>query len=192
MTQNMHGDINAHRISRRRLQILVIGYNEDSCTSEARDAAYRVGAEIAKRGAILVTGGLGGVMEAASRGAYENGGITLSIIPQKEIDEANPYSTAVVATGIGHMRNFINVYSADGVIVVGGGAGTITEIAAAYIEGKPIVSLVGTGGAADTYAGQYMDDRERIKIHAARTPSEAVEMLIRLIETSKNKQQRIE
>lgn len=179
----MHREKNVNRTGRRRLQILVIGYNEDSCTPEAREAAYRVGAEIAKRGAVLVTGGLGGVMEAASRGAQENGGITLSIIPQKEIDEANPYSTVIVATGIGHMRNFINVYSADGVIVVGGGAGTVTEIAAAYIEGKPIVSLVGTGGAADTYAEQYMDERRRVKIYAARSPSEAVEMLIRLINT---------
>ncbi len=171
---------------RRRLQILVIGYNEDSCTPDAREAAFKVGAEIAKRGAILVTGGLGGVMEAAARGAYENGGITLSIIPQKDIDEANPYSTAIVATGIGHMRNFINVYSADGVIVVGGGAGTITEIAVAYIEGKPIVSLIGTGGAADEYAEKYMDDRRRVKIYSASSPSEAVELLISLI--SKNKE----
>lgn len=181
----MHEKEKTRPIRNRRLQILVIGYNEDSCTPEAREAAYRVGAEIAKRGAILVTGGLGGVMEAAARGAHENGGITLSIIPQKDIDEANPYSTVVVATGIGHMRNFINVYSADGVIVVGGGAGTVTEIAAAYIEEKPIVSLLGTGGAADTYAGQYVDERKRIKIHAATTPSEAVETLIRLVETSK-------
>jgi|YelNatPaOPRAMG01_1025707.scaffolds.fasta_scaffold62818_1 uncharacterized protein (TIGR00725 family) len=174
---------------RRRLQILVVGYNEDSCTPEAREAAYRVGAEIARMGAILVTGGLGGVMEAAARGAYENGGITLSIIPQKDIDEANPYSTVIAATGIGHMRNFINVYSADGVIVVGGGAGTITEIAAAYIEGKPIVSLVGTGGAADEYAEKYIDDRRRVKIHAASSPSEAVDLLISLINTVKNKKQ---
>jgi len=177
----MNGEERAPNPKRRRLQILVVGYNEDSCTPVAREAAYRVGAEIARNGAVLVTGGLGGVMEAAARGAYENGGITLSIIPQKEIDEANPYSTVVAATGIGHMRNFINVYSADGVIVVGGGAGTLTEIAAAYIEGKPIVTLLGTGGVADEYAGKYIDDRRRVKIYAASTPSEAVEILIGLI-----------
>jgi uncharacterized protein (TIGR00725 family) len=87
------------------------------------------------------------------------------------------------------MRNFINVYSADGVIVVGGGAGTITEIAAAYIEGKPIVSLVGTGGAADEYAEKYIDDRRRVKIYAASSPPEAVDLLISLINTVKNKKQ---
>jgi hypothetical protein len=79
------------------------------------------------------------------------------------------------------MRNFINVYSADGVIVVGGGAGTLTEIAAAYIEGKPIVALRGSGGVADEYAGRYLDQRKTVLIHAADTPSEAVELVLRLI-----------
>jgi uncharacterized protein (TIGR00725 family) len=79
------------------------------------------------------------------------------------------------------MRNFINVYSADGVIVVGGGAGTLTEIAAAYIEGKPIVALRGSGGVADEYAGRYLDQRKTVLIHAADTPSEVVELVLRLV-----------
>jgi len=86
-----------------------------------------------------------------------------------------------VATGIGHLRNFVNVYSADGVIVVGGGAGTLSEIAAAYIEGKPIVALKGSGGVADEYAGRYLDQRRTVLVHAAETPREAVDLVLRLI-----------
>jgi len=165
----------------RRPQILVVGYNKDTCDERAWRLAYEVGREVARRGAVLVTGGLGGVMEAASKGAFETGGLTVSIIPQKDVREANPYSTVVVATGISHLRNFINVYSADGVIVVGGGAGTLTEVAAAYIEGKPVVALRGSGGVADEYAGRYLDQRKTVLIHAAETPSEAVELVLRLI-----------
>jgi len=159
----------------------VVGYNKDTCDEKAWRLAYEVGREVARRGAVLVTGGLGGVMEAASKGAFEAGGLTVSIIPQKDMREANPYSTVVVATGISHLRNFINVYSADGVIVVGGGAGTLTEVAAAYIEGKPVVALKGSGGVADEYAGRYLDQRKTVLIHAAETPSEAVELVLRLI-----------
>ncbi len=159
----------------------MVGYNKDTCDERAWRLAYEVGREVARRGAVLVTGGLGGVMEAASKGAFETGGLTVSIIPQKDVREANPYSTVVVATGISHLRNFINVYSADGVIVVGGGAGTLTEVAAAYIEGKPVVALRGSGGVADEYAGRYLDQRKTVLIHAAETPSEAVELVLRLI-----------
>ncbi|MEM0382181.1 MAG: TIGR00725 family protein [Nitrososphaerota archaeon] len=161
-------------------QILVVGYNEDSCTDIARALAYEVGAEIARRGCILVTGGLGGVMAAAARGARENGGITVSILPQKETSAANPYSTVKIATGLSHMRNMVNVWSSDGVIVVGGGAGTLIEVAVAYLEGKPIVAVSGSGGVADEYAGKYLDDRQRVLIHRAGSPREAVEKVIRL------------
>lgn len=163
-------------------QILVVGYNEDSCTDVARALAYEVGAEIARRGHVLLTGGLGGVMASAARGAYEHGGITVSILPQKDTSQANPYSMIKIATGLSHMRNMVNVWSADGVIVVGGGAGTLIEVAAAYLEGKPVVALVGSGGVADEYAGKYIDERRRAIIHSAQTPREAVEKLIQLIE----------
>lgn len=170
--------------SRRRIQILVVGYNKDTCTRSAAELAYRVGREIALRGAVLVSGGLGGVMEAASRGASEAGGLVLGIIPQKDMKEANPYCNVVVATGMGHMRNFLNVYSSDGVIVVGGGAGTLSEVAAAYLEGKPIVALRESGGVADELAGKYLDERRTVQILSAATPEEAVELLMKRIEAT--------
>ncbi|MEM0481939.1 MAG: TIGR00725 family protein [Nitrososphaerota archaeon] len=163
-------------------QILVVGYNEDSCTDVARALAYEVGSEIARRGCILLTGGLGGVMASAAKGASEHGGITVAILPQKDTSQANPHSTVKIATGLSHMRNMVNVWSADGIIVVGGGAGTLIEVAAAYLEAKPIVALVGSGGVADEYAGKYIDERRRAIIHRAHSPREAVEKVIQLIE----------
>lgn len=165
----------------RKIQILVVGYNEELCTTKAEQIAYEVGREVARRGCILVTGGLGGVMEAAARGAVEAGGMALSIVPQKSLDDANPYSTVRVATGLGHMRNFVNVYSSDGVIVVGGGAGTLSEVAEAYIEGKPIVCIEGSGGIADSLP-EYLDERHRVRIHRVKTPKEAVDYILRVLE----------
>lgn len=75
----------------RKLQIAVIGYNKDRCTDEARRIAYEIGKEIACAGAILVCGGLGGVMESACKGAKENGGTTVGIIPQEEFSYANEF-----------------------------------------------------------------------------------------------------
>ncbi|MCS7142626.1 MAG: TIGR00725 family protein [Aigarchaeota archaeon] len=164
----------------RRVQILVVGYNQEICTPEALRIAYEVGRAVARRGCILVTGGLGGVMEAASRGALEEGGMTVSIIPQKMLNVANPYSTVVVATGLGHMRNFVNVYSADGVIVVGGGAGTLSEVSEAYIEGKPIVCIEGSGGIADNLP-EFLDERRTVRIMRARAPDEAVSLILDML-----------
>jgi uncharacterized protein (TIGR00725 family) len=79
------------------------------------------------------------------------------------------------------MRNFVNVWSSDGVIVVGGGAGTLIEVAAAYLEEKPIVSIVGSGGVADELAGKYLDDRRKVLIHGEPSPRQAVERLLSLI-----------
>lgn len=163
----------------RKLQILVIGYNGDSCTKEAYDIAYEVGKEIAERNAVLVTGGLGGVMEAASKGASENKGMVIGIIPFEDFEEANKYCSVVICTGIGFARDFITAYSADGVIIVGGGIGTLMEAGAAYMKKKPIVAIVGSGGIADAYAGRYLDERKHVKIIAAKTPKEAVDIIFR-------------
>ena len=110
----------------------MIGFGKDHCPETAYQAAYQVGLEVARRGALLLTGGLGGVMEAASRGAKDGGGFVIGIIPQDDKREANDFRVAVVATGFGFARDFITAYSADAIIVVGGGAGTMIEVAAAY------------------------------------------------------------
>jgi len=163
---------------KRKTQILVIGYNSNSCSRKANDIAYSVGREIAKREAVLITGGLGGVMEAASKGSSENNGMVIGIIPFDDLDSANKYCGIVVCTGIGFARNFITAYSADGVIIVGGGIGTLIEAGVAYMKEKPIVAMLGSGGIADMYAGKYLDERKLVKILAAKTPKEAMDIIL--------------
>lgn len=157
-----------------RRQIAVIGYDDQLCTEVARNSAFEVGREIAKAGAVLVCGGLGGVMKAACRGAKEEGGLTVGIIPSDDPSQANEHCDIVVVTGAGFVRDFFVVYSADAVIVVGGGSGTLTELSAAYQKSKPLISVTGTGGVADKFAGQYIDERRNVRVLAARSPSEAV------------------
>jgi uncharacterized protein (TIGR00725 family) len=163
----------------RRVQIAVIGYNKDRCTDAARKAAYEAGAEIARAGAALVCGGLGGVMEEACRGAKDNGGLTIGIIPQDDPSYANMHCDVVICTSIGYARDFIVAGSADGLIAIGGGVGTLTELSVAYMMKKPMVAIKGTGGTADHYGGTYLDERKRSKILAAKDAKTAVRMIFK-------------
>ena len=162
----------------RRTQIAVIGYNGDRCTEAAKSLAYEVGKEIAKSGAVLVCGGLGGVMEAACRGAKENGGTAVGIIPQEEFSFANEYCDIVICTGIGFARDFVVASSADGMIAVAGGVGTLIELSVGYMMKKPMAAIAGSGGTADQYGGKYLDERKRVPIMSARDPAEAVALVI--------------
>ena len=119
--------------------IAVIGAGQ--CESSIYMLAVEVGEEIAKRGAILVCGGLGGVMEAAAKGASMAGGITVGILPGPSCTSANPYITIPVATDMGQARNVIIAHTADGLVALSGGAGTLSEIGHGLKIGKPIVGL---------------------------------------------------
>ena len=160
---------------KRLVQVLVIGSDGDHCSESTYNAAREVGAHIATKSAITVTGGLGGVMEAACRGAKEKGGMVVGIIPHEDMSYANAFCDIIIPTGIGFARNFITAYSADTCIVVGGGAGTYIEACVAYQKGKPIVALTGTGGTADKIADTFLDDRKTVKVMGAPSPREAVE-----------------
>lgn len=105
------------------------------------EVAERVGAEIARRGALLVCGGLGGVMEAACRGAKSEGGTTVGILSGRDRREANPHVDVAIATGIGELRNALVVNAADAVVAVGGGYGTLSEIGFALKRGKRVIGL---------------------------------------------------
>ena len=161
----------------KRMQISVIGFNSDHCTESAYNIAYKVGEEVALRGAILITGGLGGVMEAASKGAKDRGGLVVGIIPQDDKHYANAYCDIVISTGLGYSRNFITAYSGDAIIVVGGGVGTSIEAEVAYQKGKPIMTIRGSGGTADKIAGKYLDDRKLVMVMAEENPRIAVEKI---------------
>jgi uncharacterized protein (TIGR00725 family) len=125
----------------RKIQIGVIGAG--LCTPEEAQAAYRIGREIALRGAVLVCGGMGGVMEAACMGALSADGITVGLLPTSRKEDANPYVDIAVVTDMGHARNAIIARSADVLIAVGGEYGTLSEIALGLKMGKKVVSLKG-------------------------------------------------
>jgi len=104
-------------------------------------AAEEVGAGLAAAGAVVVTGGLGGVMEAACRGARSRHGTTLGILPGEDRDAANGWVQVAVATGLGELRNGLVVRAADALVAVGGGHGTLSEVALALRIGRPVVGL---------------------------------------------------
>ncbi len=119
--------------------ISVIGAS--SCSDEIYGLAEEVGRLVAQKGAVLMTGGLGGVMEAASKGTKEAGGTAVGILPGFSRKEANAYVTVPVTTGLSHARNTIIVRSADAVIAVSGEYGTLSEIAIALKLGKPVIGI---------------------------------------------------
>lgn len=168
----------------KRIQILVIGHNENGSTPEAEKIAYETGIEIAKSGAVLITGGLGGVMRAACHGAKDAEGLTIGIIPQNDPSFANEYCDIVIPSGIGLARDFLNALSADGVIIIGGGSGTLSETCAAYMHKKPIVAIKHSGGIADKFADQYLDHRKNVKIIGVYSPKEAVKYILEKINSS--------
>ena len=123
--------------SRRIVAVIGAGH----CDSETRERAYEVGRRLAEAGCIVATGGLGGVMEGASAGAAQAGGLVLGILPGDDSRQANAHVTVAVATGMGEARNAILVATAAGLIAVGGEYGTLSEIALALKAGKPLVTL---------------------------------------------------
>ena len=119
--------------------IAVIGGEHPS--SEEAKLAEEVGRELARQGAILVCGGLGGVMEAASKGAVSEGGTTIGILPRDNRQQANPYIQIPIVTGMGYARNVIVVKSAQAVIAIDGSYGTLSEIGHALQYNIPVIGL---------------------------------------------------
>ena len=111
------------------------------CEAALEDLAAEVGRELARHDAVLICGGLGGVMAAAARGAKEVGGFTVGILPGAATSEANAYIDFPVATNLGHARNAVIVQTADALIAVGGGYGTLSEMALALKVGKCVIAI---------------------------------------------------
>jgi uncharacterized protein (TIGR00725 family) len=111
------------------------------CDAALAERARQVGRGLAERGCVVLTGGLGGVMEAASRGAAEGGGLVIGLLPGAEPADANAHVAVAIATGVGEARNAILACTAEALVAVGGGYGTLSEIAFALRRGKRVVSL---------------------------------------------------
>jgi uncharacterized protein (TIGR00725 family) len=118
------------------MQVALIGPGDEPTV-----AAAEVGRLLAERGAVVVCGGRGGAMEAACRGAKEADGLTVGILPGSDSSDANPFVDVVVPTGLGEARNALVVAAADVVIAIGGGYGTLSEIALALKAGKRVIGL---------------------------------------------------
>jgi uncharacterized protein (TIGR00725 family) len=151
--------------------ISVIGASQASA-SETR-LAEAVGSEIAKAGAVLICGGMGGVMEAACRGAKAENGMTIGILPGDNRNSANEFVDIPVATGIGHARNVAVVKSGQAVIAIGGSYGTLSEIGYALNAGLPVIGL-------ETWTISRKG-KDKCPILSVGTPAEAVKLAIDLI-----------
>lgn len=150
----------------------MIGVVGSGDTEKSHDTlAMEVGSLIARHGAVMVCGGLSGIMEAASRGAAQAGGNIIGILPGSDKDEANPHITFPIPTGLGVARNVLIVKSADALVALPGGPGTLSEIALALNTGKPVVDL----------GGWKIEGT-----HAASTADEAVLLALSLCESSGN------
>jgi uncharacterized protein (TIGR00725 family) len=138
------------------------------------EVAREVGARLAEVGAVVLTGGLDGVMAAAARGAREAGGQTVGLLPGTDSHDANRYLSVALPTGLGQARNAVLVHAADGLISVGGSWGTLSEIAFAMRAGKPVVCLHGWR-VTDA-------DGRPVSLVTADSPADAVARLLAALE----------
>ena len=157
-------------------QIAVIGSSEADET--ALKVAEQAGAIIAKLGAALVTGGRDGVMSAASRGCAAAGGTVIAVTPHKFMDEVNDFAHYHIPTGMGWARNCITGISGDIVLVISGAAGTLSEIAYAWMYDRPIVAMSCCEGWSKRIAGQAVDHRRQDVVIDCRSIAE-LEMILK-------------
>jgi hypothetical protein len=158
---------------RRKIVIGVMGAAQ--CDEEIYQQAYRVGRLIAERGAVLLCGGLSGVMEASAKGAKDAGGLTVGVLPGSSERESrpNPYIDVAIFTGMSDARNAINVRSSDVIIAISGGYGTLSEIAHGLKIGKPVVLLHSWRFESETITAEPL-------VRVAQSPEEAVQLAFEL------------
>ncbi len=153
-----------------RDKIVIAVFGSGSASEAEAGLAYDVGHFIASRGAILVCGGLGGCMEHAAKGAKEQGGLTIGIIPTYEKSSANQFIDIVIPTGMGHARNALVASTCDAAVAIGGATGTLSEIGLARKMGKPVVCLG---------CWEFKDDwEETAGLVRADTPEKAVSLAL--------------
>jgi len=158
--------------------------DDEKLNEKTLKLAEEVGAEIAKRGCILICGGRSGVMEAACKGAKREGGTTVGILPFSK-SEANPYIDIAIESGLGHFRNYVIVSSADAVIGICGRWGTLNEISTAIILGKPTILIEGSGGVVDDIVHNKLLKGVEGNYHVAQNAKDAVDVAFRFIKDSR-------
>jgi hypothetical protein len=154
--------------------VAVVGPHD--ATQKELDQAEAIGTGLARAGAVLVCGGLGGVMHAAARGCEQAGGTSIGILPGDDRDPGSPHLSVAISTGMGETRNAVIVRTSDAVIAISGEFGTLSEVAFALKLGKPVVGL---GTWELSKRGRPVE-----AIHRVETPEEAVAEALRLARPS--------
>jgi len=158
----------------RKYQIVVIGASDDV---DNQVEAYDIGKFIAQRDIVLITGGRGGIMKYASKGACDNDGVVIGILPGDDFSEANEYCTTVIPTGIGFARNIINILSGDIIIAIGGKTGTLSELAYAWQYEKTIICCTFARGWSRNFPESEIDDRKGGRIYSADNVQDVFEII---------------
>lgn len=173
----------------RRLTAAVIG--DARASDDSLRLAEALGELVIDAGFRLVTGGLDGMMRAASRGARtargHQPGDVIGILPTYSADDANEFVEIAICTGMNHARNIVVVASADVVFAVGGKSGTLSEIALAWKLGKPIIAVGDAPGWANRVAGAPIDDRRQDQVHGPLPPAEAVRLAQQIVSAPRAK-----
>ncbi|MBN2358276.1 MAG: TIGR00725 family protein [Deltaproteobacteria bacterium] len=174
-------------VSYHKPVIAVVGSSAPSPLT--RQLAFEVGREAVRAGFSIVSGGLGGIMEAASQGAQaakdelrRSGSDVdlpqvIAVLPVAEKQRATPFADIVLPTGLGYARNAVVVLAGDGVIALEGGSGTLSEIAYAWQFGKPVAALAPSGGWAARLAGTSLDGKRGDSVYRAESAAAAVEFI---------------
>ena len=165
----------------RKKQIGVIGSGTASVDSKIYKLAFEIGKELVDNNFRILCGGLGGVMEAVCKGAKTSSnfseGMTVGIVPSLDSDSVNSYVDISIASGISFARNQIIAASADAIVSISGGSGTLSEISFSWSLNKPIVALITSGGWSEKLANTQIDSTREDAIYSAQTPEEVIELL---------------
>ncbi|MGB9769936.1 MULTISPECIES: TIGR00725 family protein [Caldisericum] len=173
-------------MEKNKLRVGLIGTSErpnEPVSEEVKQIAYRFGYLVGLEGFILFSGGRDGVMEAASHGNFDAHGINVGILPSNSVDEANPYVTIPITTGLGmDFRSILMIHTVDVTVMIGGKIGTLLELVSTYQNGKPAIVIRGTGDFADSIEqilidGKYFDSRKNAEIYFVDTPEEAIKKI---------------
>ncbi len=168
-----------------KVQVAVIGFGDIAENSDLSKMTEKLGQLLIDNDYRILCGGLGGVMSSICKGAKESSnykeGMTVGILPSLDTSSTNPYIDIKIATGMSYSRNQIIIASSDIVISIGGGAGTLSEIAFAWQMNKKIISISTSGGWSDKLAGEKIDNKRLDVIYEAKNEEEVISLISQLL-----------
>ena len=168
-----------------KVQVAVIGFGNLEENQNLIEMTEKLGKLLIDNDFRILCGGLGGVMTSICKGAKESSnykeGMTVGIVPSLDVSSINPYIDVKIATGISFSRNQIIVASSDIIVSIGGGAGTLSELAFAWQMNKKIIALSPSGGWSEKLAGKKLDDRRIDEIYDAKNEVEVISLILSLL-----------